>query len=789
MATSPNLYKDDGGKTVNATESKSTEGKAAPDGRRALYWREIERYNRSVNDWHQEGDNVVELYLDKNRTEGSTKRTFNMLWANTEVLKPAVYAKLPTIVVERRHKDRDPVGRIAAELMERAGNVTLEVYNVHETFRLVRDDRLLPGRGQGWVRYDATIEQYEDGADDDDVGGEDGQSDDTIEDPKKDQEVSISERIADEKVCVEYVHWKDFGHNIARTWNEVWVVWRIVFKTQDEVAERFGGDVAAKLAYNAKLPASGSGAATDDPDGRAKIYEIWDKKRNLTSWIADGYDDFLEIGKPPIKFELGFPCPEPCYGTKSSKEMIPRPDYTFYRDQAREINDLTEKIHNMSEYLIVKGFIPSAPSSVADPIQEALRDKGNREMFLEVDSMSEWSEKGGINKLIDWFPIEKIQQAIQGAIAMRTQLIQDVYQLTGISDIMRSQSSPSETLGAQELKMQTGTNRLRNTKDDIARFTRDISRLVCEVIADVFQPETIAQMTGFQYIPTPPPQPMLQLSGPGSPLPMLQGLPNPGPAIGQSMGQPAPMPIGAPIAPQQPVGMLPPRFGLPNLPTPPPQMGANGGPPMGGDPSMGGAGQGPDMTFDDNVMAVLRNDRMRGFRIDIETDSTVMADEQAEKQSRMEFLGAVGPYMQQAVQAVEMAPALAPAYAEMLMFVVRGFHVGSGLEETIEKSFQAMAMQAMQAKSQPNPVIALKTQEIQSRTQAEQAKTDATNQRTQVDASLEANQQRQDAALEVRKQNLDHHTEMRHQDMDAHAQVQDRHARLLAALKPSSTRQ
>ncbi|NKL57259.1 hypothetical protein [Rhizobium leguminosarum] len=40
----------------------------------------------------------------------------------------------------------------------------------------------------------------------------------------------------------------------------------------------------------------------------------------------------------------------------------------------------------------------------------------------------------------------------------------------------------------------------------------------------------------------------------------------------------------------------------------------------------------------DEVVQLLRNDSIRGFQIDIETDSTIEPDEDAEKQRRMEFV-------------------------------------------------------------------------------------------------------------------------------------------------------
>ena len=766
----PNLY---------AEPEPTPGGKAAPDGNKgepaapnklvAQYWREIERYKRATSSWHKEGEQIEQLYLDEDRTQNSARR-FALLWANVETLKPAVYAKPPVVMCSRRYKDRDPIARIAAELMERATNTTFDLYNVDETFQMVRDDRLLPGRGQAWVRYEADIEQYEtDAAEDDD--GEDDTDAPSATTEDADAEPAIHEKVTAERVCTDYVHWTDFGHNVAGAWNDVWLVWRAVYKTEDEVAGHFGPEMAAKLTYDAKAPASMSekSAASmgENAEDFCKIYEVWDKRRKLTSWITEGLRGrFIESGPPPVNFSNFFPCPKPCYATKTSKSLIPRPDYIYYRDQAKEINDLTAKIANMTDWLVVKAFVPGAPSRVSDAIEEVIRDKGNREMFTQVESWAEWTERGGIAKLIDWMPIDMIIKTLQAAIQARTQLIQDVFQITGISDILRGQTDPVETLGAQELKAQTGSRRLRNTKDELARFCKDVARLNAEIIAEKFEPETIAAITGYRYQP-PPPKPIAlpglgHNGGPplgGNVIPMAPGYPTPMPSA--QPGVP-PMPGGPPVPPPVPGGMLPSGAaaspGTPPTLAPPPQgMTPGAGAPALPQQPMGmnaDQQQGIDMVFDDRVVKLLRDDRLRSFRVDVETDSTAQADEQAEKQSRTEFLEATGSYMDRAVQAITAVPETASLMGEMLMFAVRGFRAGRSLEEDIERTFaqlQQKALAAAQAGPQPDPeAIKAKAaaEAMQQKTQAEQQRHEQDVQATQAKAATDAQALTQKAAFE-----------------------------------------
>lgn len=669
-------------RAVSGDTPKGPMASAAPNDEQkqiAQYWREIERYRQFTSDWHQAAKNIEQLYLDEDRAEGSSTRRFSLLWSNVETLKPAVYAKLPTIQCSRRYKDKDPVARTAAEIIERATNTSFEIYDVDEVFQMVRDDRLLPGRGQAWVRYEADIETY---------ALDDGETETGEQPAEMEGEPKTADRLNGERVCIDYVHWGDFGHNVAGTWSEVWLVWRCVYKTQDEITERFGADIAAMCSYDAKAPAmpqmDGTGETAEE---FCRIYELWDKRRRKVTWITEGMKSkALESGPPPINFGAFFPCPRPCYATKTSRKLIPRPDYAYYRDQAKEINDLTDKIGNMCDWLVVKAFVPGGPSSVADPIEEAIRENSNRELFVPVDSMSEWTERGGAAKLIDWMPIDMIVKAIQSAIAARNQLIQDVFQITGISDILRGQTDPTETLGAQELKAQTGSRRLRNVKDEVARFCRDVGRLAAEVAAEKFEPETLAELSGYRYIPTPEPL--------GTPLPGVQ-------AIGVPPLQlPLPLPGGSAI----PAGnaALPQGVGGP-------QAGGGGGEAPMGQPTPPAAlpapedASSPSMTFGDDVIELLRNDRLRSFRIDVETDSTGQADENAEKQAATDFVTSTSGFIEKAGSMLAGAPELAPLMGEMLMFAVRRYRAGRSLEDEIEKTFGAIAKKAQAAQQQPQP--------------------------------------------------------------------------------------
>jgi hypothetical protein len=91
------------------------------------------------------------------------------------------------------------------------------------------------------------------------------------------------------------------------------------------------------------------------------------------------------------------------------------------------------------------------------------------------------------------------------------------------------------------------------------------------------------------------------------------------------------------------------------------------------------------------AVTLMRQDGAQGFRIDIEADSTIAPDEQAEKQARVEFLQQMVPLLEQVVPLAMGNPALASVCREITLFAARGFRVARTLEETLEEAFDALA--------------------------------------------------------------------------------------------------
>ena len=131
---------------------------------------ELKAYHKATETWRTRCRRIVRRYtLESSDDAGGTSTynefradagNFNILWSNVQTMMPEVFEQAPKPVVERRHRDPDPIGRLSAQVLQRALDAELERDAFAEVFDAVALDYILVARGVPWVRYDATFERY-----------------------------------------------------------------------------------------------------------------------------------------------------------------------------------------------------------------------------------------------------------------------------------------------------------------------------------------------------------------------------------------------------------------------------------------------------------------------------------------------------------------------------------------------------------------------------------------------------------------------------------------------------
>lgn len=569
---------------------------------------------------------------------------YDLFWASMEILKPAIYAHAPVPAVAPMFSDRRPLYNTTAELIERVTTSTFDRGNIDQAMLSLRDDLAFTNRGVLWVTYES-----------DEKGG--GQ-----------------------RACVDHIDRTDFLHEPARSWADVGWVARRAWMTKAEMRKRFrkaSGDVYQSAKTEIRRDDKDNGGADDSK--KAGVWEVWHKADDKVYWAAEGCDMLLDEGKPHLALSGFFPCPRPAYGTLRRRSLVPIPDYVRYAAHLSKISTLTARIYLLLDKIKLKGLVP-AGGDIGDAIQQALRSDDD-EIIIAVPGAALMA--GSTTGFVTWMPLRDIAEAIQGLIAARGQLFDDFYQLSGISDIMRGATEAEETLGAQQLKSQYGSVRVRDKIDELQRVARDVARIVAEIAADKFSKKTLLDMSmmdiptkaviakNIDGIETTAKEELKALNGKAQEMAAqsqqgAQGQQQPvDPTQAEQQFQQAQQEIIARYAPQ--------------------------------------LKQAEETVPIEDVIDLLRDDRARGFAFEIATDSTIMTDEVQEKASRNEFLGVVSSSVAALTGLASMGEAGAALAGGFLKFVTAPYRVGRELNTLIDDFVDAAPQMASQMQGQGAP--------------------------------------------------------------------------------------
>ena len=113
--------------------------------------------------WHKTGTYITRRYRAEEDfdydfdVKNRRPNRLNLFWSNVQTILPLLYSRPPQPYVERRFKDRDPVARVASQILERALTYCIDIYPFNSIIRQAVLDYLLVGRGAAWVRY---VPQY-----------------------------------------------------------------------------------------------------------------------------------------------------------------------------------------------------------------------------------------------------------------------------------------------------------------------------------------------------------------------------------------------------------------------------------------------------------------------------------------------------------------------------------------------------------------------------------------------------------------------------------------------------
>ena len=569
--------------------------------------RELDAADRHEREWRERAEKIVNLYKDerkKGEAVDSTARRFNILYANTEVLKGALYQRCPVPDIRRRWLDKDPVGRLAALILTRAVASTMDHADFDGVMRACVQDMVLPGRGMARVSYKPTLSQFEQRVPVDAPGEGAVLPEDVQQDGQGHFRMEQVEEVTFECVEIDYVEWPMVRFSPAKRWKRLrWIAFGELL-TRDDLVAQFG-----EVGKQVSLKWMPKGMEDNDENAifkRALVWTVWNKTQKKVIVVTDGYKEGpLKEADDPLNLEQFFPTAAPLYSIFTNDSMVPTPEYAVYQDHALDLDALEERISVLQEALRRRGVYDASV-----PELETLAKTGDNK-FVPIKDWRKFSEKGGLASAMEEQDLSNLATVLAELMKMAEQKKQQIYEIIGVSDIMRGATKATETLGAQELKANFGSMRTQTRQAEVQRFARDLIRIVAEIIAEHFSPKTLEEMSN------------IKLAMDAAELQQLQA-----------------------TAPDDPRCRRP--------------------------------------TWED-VLRVLRSDKLRSFRVDIETDSTIKPQADQEQKNRIELVTSVTGYLEKAMPAVAQGLIPKKVASEILMFGVRAFPAGSQMEEILDE--------------------------------------------------------------------------------------------------------
>lgn len=482
---------------------------------------ELDYSHKELKKFHNRGRRVVRRYLDDRDAVNANDKWFNLFHANTKILRAALYAQLPQPTVKRKYLDyTDQVARVAANILQRV--ITPDADDPRDLFdatmRGVVFDRLVAGLGTAWLRIETETEErelslestvdtgetagevfpnmgFETGPAPDQQAGQQAQ-----QQPQPGQPTVLKyTAITAQHVVIDYVYWEDLAWSPCRTWEERRWVARRVYMQRDELVKRFGEKIGKAIPLNSrpKMLRSEMGPQITPEHqvvAMAEVWEIWDRTTRKIIWFCRDYPQLLDEKEDFLQL-IGFePCPKPLLANVSTSNTVPRPDYYMTQDQYMELDTVNDRISRLIQACKVAGVYDSSASGIQRLLQE-----GTDNILIPVDNWALFAEKGGVKGQIDWLPLDQVLVTLKGLYDSRESIKQQVYELTGISDIVRGATKASETLGAQQLKAQFASVRIKDLQDEVAQFAASVLRIKAELMVKHFDPDILMRMSNAEH--------------------------------------------------------------------------------------------------------------------------------------------------------------------------------------------------------------------------------------------------------------------------------------------------
>ena len=564
------------------------------------YWKgQIDSAKQAFKKYFHDAETCQDEYTAK-------EKNYNIFYSNVQTLDANLCINNPKPDIQRRFLKKIDGDLLksntyaeVARILSGAVEYVTDVSCVNHTIKQDVHAADVVGRGVAWLEYNPTIEVNELG----------------------------EEYIAERDIKVKSLSYNEYLCSSAECEADVWWKARRHLLSRKDIYNRFGYSTDdSELQYKPD---------TEDNDTilkRGEVWEIWDKndKKRIFILMTHKNHELLEVADDPYRLECFFPCDELCY-IRENNSIVPVPEYMIYEKQAKLVEVIEKKIAQVQDaikYVVVAG---SQDKSVAATITAARHG--------DVITIQSNDAPNGVASMLTTVPFGDAVNMIDSLEALKERTKQNIYDITGISDLMRGLSDPRETAKAQQIKGLFGSLRFQDRQMAVQEHRKRIYRIIAEIVAEHYDPETLSEMT-CTYLPTNLEKQTKELE--------IKQL--------EEAGQ------------EVPQDTLDAYNSIVNQPT------------------------------WDAVMGILRSDRLRNYTVDVETTATAF-DDHEQQQEAIDHL--TQTYINMAQLAESLSPELIKGFIPIIRMNLSNCKLSSAISRQLEEALDAAYKSVEQESKQP----------------------------------------------------------------------------------------
>lgn len=423
--------------------------------------------------WREDAAKAEKIYACADDREGVVADIpgFNILHSNVSTITPALYSSTAKPDIRPRMQTGpmqdgtpNPI-KEASTALEAIINTMVDDSALDEEVEGLAQDSFISGRGIIRLRFDADEAQGPDGA----------------------------PVLTDERIMFECVNWDDYREGPATRWQDVpWIAFRSSISAEALEEMELRQPEIADLLQGGRGPMS---QKSSHDEGDALVWEIWDRERRMVYFVPEGAGEIINIMPDPLGLDGFFPIPKPVQPITVTGRRRPTCPYRVYSELADSLETINKRITILVGQLRVRGLF------VGDPTAASGLEGAQDGQVLSVANAEQLVAMGGLERAITWWPMEPTVLAIRELVQQRELVKQQIYEITGISDILRGQGAASETATAQSIKSQWGTLRVEALQTLIQRCVREVFIMAAELVARHFSDQAIMLAAGMQISP------------------------------------------------------------------------------------------------------------------------------------------------------------------------------------------------------------------------------------------------------------------------------------------------